>query len=458
MPSSRQRSAIVLLCAAHAALVLDVTVVNVALPAAAEDLGLEPGALHWVVSAYALAFGGALLVGGRIGDRIGYRVALSIGIGVFAVASLACALAPTHGALVASRVLQGLGAALADPAALGLLASMFPAGPQRTRALAAWASTTALAAVAGLAAGGMLTQLLSWRWVFLVTVPLGVVVPLSAVILLPRRGSGRTVSFDGTSALVGSAGIVTVIAALSTASGPGGVTAGTAMLGLIGVGLVGWFIRRERRSSRPLVPRALIASGAHVATLVVAAVGGALVLGSFFLLPIALSGEPGLTPIQTGAVLLASRVPAIGWSRLVRRLIDTVGAPVTATAGMVLFVVAELSFTRLGDGGGTVAAVLGIVALGLAIPCVFMAASSGVLAATSPEAAGAGAAVLTTAQWLGGAAGLALVTLGTNAGTQGDRSTSAGFWVCVALAGIGAIAASNSGRGRPVGAEAHAPA
>jgi MFS family permease len=435
--TARERAALALLCAAHGALVLDLTVVNVALPTIADDLALAPGALHWVVSAYALAFGGALLVGGRIADRIGHRVALAIGIAIFSVASLVSALAPTAELLVAGRLVQGLGAALADPAALGLLATVFPERSARNRALAAWASTTALAAVVGLLAGGAATQLLSWRCVFLVAIPLGAAIPVFALLLPAQSASRRAASFDGLSALLGSAGIVSLAAALSTVTGAGGPTIATAVFGAATVALASGFVRRERRSPRPLVPPALLANPVLVGSLATGALGGALVLGSFFLLPVALGRELGLTPLAAGALLLASRAPALVWSRLVRHLLDSVGSGTTATIGMALFVVAELSFTRIG-AGGVAGALPGLLVLGLAIPCVFMSASTAVLASVQAEEAGSAAGLLSTAQWLGGAAGVALAALGA-AADGSPLATDSGFWICLALAAAGLV-------------------
>ncbi len=434
------RAAQLVLFAAHFALVLDVTIVNVALPEIQEDLGISPGAVHWVVSAYALAFGGALVVGGRIADRIGHRDALAIGMAVFAVASVVCALATSTEMLVGARALQGLGAALAEPAAMGMLATLFPQGKTRDRALARWATVTAVAAVSGLIAGGALTQLLSWEWIFLINAPLGVLVPVLAR-TAPRAGEGgRAAAFDARAALLASGGLVALAAALGTLSAAGRITIPSVGLLVVAAILLVAFGRRDRRAHHPLVPRALVADARLVLTLATGAIGGALVLGSFLLLPLALQRELGLTPLETGLALLAARLPAMLWSSVVRRMLTAIGPATTAALGMAMFLVAELSFTSLGSHGLS-GAMPGLCLVGLAVPCVFMSTSYVALGSVPAHEAGIASGLLGAAQFVGGSVGLAVIALGGAHGIEsGAGSLEAGFWACAALAALGGAA------------------
>lgn len=441
MPSTRRsRAALLVLLTAHFALVLDVPIVNVALPAIERDLAISPEALHWVVSAYALAFGGALLVGGRLADRIGHRAALALGMATFSAASVACALATTPELLIGARGLQGLGAALAEPAAMGMLATLHPTGATRDRALATWASVTAVAAVSGLIAGGALTQLVSWEWIFLLNAPLGVALP-AAVLLLPSAGGPRRTTFDVRAALLVTGGLLGVAAALGASSEAGRVTLPSLGLLALAAILLTAFVRRERGAAAPLIPRALVGDARALLALVTGAIGGALVLGSFLLLPLALERELGLTPLETGLALLASRAPSMLWASVVRRMLATIGPGATATLGMGLFVLAEVSFTRIGAFGLS-GALPGLCLVGLAVPCVFMSTSSVALGRASSAESGLACGLLGAAQFLGGSLGLAVIAFGAADGLEtASGSLAPGFWACAALAGVGAATA-----------------
>src|SRR5215204_4787514 len=255
-----------LFCVAQFVVVLDVTIVTIALPAIRRDLGFEPADLQWVVSAYTLTFGGGLLLAGRVADLYGARRAFRSGLLVFAAASLACALAPTAAALIAARAVQGAGAALVAPAALSLLVATEPAGRARSRALGIWTAAAAGGGASGWVLGGLISRGPGWEWVFAVNVPVGVAGAALAPALLPEsKGAGGGLDILGAFALT--AGLAAVLLGLSGAED--GLSAPTLLPAAAGLLLLAAFTRRQVRARDPLVPpRALRAPGLERGALV----------------------------------------------------------------------------------------------------------------------------------------------------------------------------------------------
>jgi EmrB/QacA subfamily drug resistance transporter len=443
--------------AAQFLVVLDVTIVNVAIPSLEDDLQLSPANVHWVVTAYAVAFGGALLVGGRLADVIGRRRAFAGGLALFTAASLACGLTPSGGALIAARVGQGIGAAVLSPAAFAILMASFPAGRERNRAIAAWGSIGSLGAVSGLVVGGALTELVGWRSVFLVNVPIGVLVLVAIVGVIPRSQALRAGRLDLGGAVLATTGIGALVFLLSNGPVDGWGSRATVAAGALGCVAFGWFVARERAAREALLPRGLLTDRAFAVAGAVGVVHGAVMLGMLLLVTVYLQGVRGLSPLQTGAALLLLRAPAIGWSGLVGRLMTRVGPQPVLVAGSALMATGLALLAGLPEDGPMAPTLVpGLLVLGIAIPFSFVSASAAALGGTQPEHAGVASGLLKALQWIGGAFGLALVAavsggLDTGSGEAGSlaQSVQAGFLACVVLAAVGlAVATAGLTRGR----------
>jgi uncharacterized membrane protein len=299
--SGRGRT-LALLCAAQFVLVLDVTIVGVALPSIRRELGFGEAGLQWVVSAYVLAFGGLLLVAGRLADVLGRRRLFVAGIAVFTLGSLACGLAGSSAALIAARALQGTGAALATPAALALVTTTFPAGPERTRALGVWTAAAPVGGAAGLLLGGALTQAFGWPAVFLVNVPIGAAAIALAPLALPRDGPPlvRVARLDVAGAALGTAAVVAIAYAL-TRAGRAGLGDAVALVTLAAavVAAVG-FLRWERRAADPLLPPGTLGRRPLAVGVVVSLVLTAATTPTLFFLTLHLQSVLGWSPTATG--------------------------------------------------------------------------------------------------------------------------------------------------------------
>jgi EmrB/QacA subfamily drug resistance transporter len=416
------RGLLTVVCAAQFMVVLDLTIVNVALPALQADLGLSAHSLHWVVSAYAVAFGGFLLVGGRAADALGRRRVLVAGAALFTAASLACGLAPSGAVLVAARAAQGLGAALLSPSAFGLLVAAFPAGRERTRAIAAWGSIGSLGAVFGLALGGALTELLGWQAVFLANVPAGVLLLALAPVVLPPSRATRRLPVDVAGAALATVGIAALAYLLSNGPATGWTSRPTAYAAALTAVALTAFVLRERRSRHPLLPSTLLRDRRFVGAGIVGLVYGATMLGMLLLLAVYLQAGRGLSPLHAGAALLLLRAPAVGWARVVGRLVARYGPQRFLVLGSVLMTTGLLSLVRVPAEGPLVTSLVpSLLVLGLAIPCLFVSVNAAALGAIEADRAALGSGLLSTFQWVGGALGLALV-----AAVSGDAHSHAG--------------------------------
>src|SRR5215831_2761612 len=280
----RPWSLMVVLSAAQFMVILDATVVNVALPSIARSLSFATGGLQWVITAYVLASGGLVLLGGRAADLAGRRTIFLAGLVIFTAASLASGLAPTAGALTAARAGQGVGAALLTPAALSIITTTY-AGAQRAAALGVWGAIAGAGAAVGVLAGGMLTTWLGWRSVFLVNVPVGLVAAVLGLHMVPRSGSSRQPrrELDLPGATLAVAGLVTLVYALAGAPAHGWVSARTQLLFAVAAAALAAFALVERRSSRALVPPSLWRSRSLVAGVLVMFCATGILVGTFFL-------------------------------------------------------------------------------------------------------------------------------------------------------------------------------
>jgi MFS family permease len=393
---------------------IDDTVLSVALPTVARDLALTESALPWVVNAYVLCFGGLLLVGGRLADRVGSRPVLLAGVGVFAVASLGGAVAADHLGLVAARAGQGLAAALLAPAAMNLLIRTFTDPAERARALGLWGAVTGSGAVVGLVAGGLVTQTVGWRWLFAGNAVLAVVVGLGVRALLPRGTGDPTVRIELLPAASATLGLVASLHTLDVAVEHGWFAAESLAWGTAAAALIAVAVAVQMRGRAPLVPHALLRDRAVVVSDVAALLVGAALLGTFFFLSLHLQQVLGWSPLQTafgylplvGALVVAA---AVGSSLLPRT-----GARPVLAAGIALCATGLGLLARLGLGGeGTYRSFLpGLLVAGLGLGLAMVALTVGAVPAHAqdgPAEGGAASGLYNTALQVGGALGVALL-------------------------------------------------
>ena len=393
---------LVLLCAAQFMVILDITVVNVALPSIRAELGIAIEDLQWVVTAYTLAFGGLLLLGGRSADLLGRRRVFLAGVLVFTVASLGAALATSTAALLAARIAQGVGAAMLSPAALALIMTTFAEGRERQRALAAWAAIAAGGGAFGVLAGGTLTETLGWAGIFLINVPIGATVALAAVHLLPVDAPERRGRIDVAGALLATGSLVALIYGLTEAPSAGWGSAQTlALLAAAAAGL-GAFAVVEARAREPLVRLAVFRRRPTVTALVLMVCGMGTVMSAFFFSSLYLQHVLGHSALRTGLEFLPGALLLVVAAHAGGRLVSRAGAKPVLASGMVLGAGGALLLSGVSPDGSYAADVLpGLLVLdigiGLSAPAIFITAMSGV----DRDEAGVVSGLVTTSHEIG---------------------------------------------------------
>ena len=413
--------ALLVLAISQLMVVLDATIVNVALPDIARDLNISSnGDLSWIITGYTLTFGGFLLLGGKLADRLGRRKVFLLGAVLFAVASLLGGIAGSLGLLIVARLVQGLGGALMSPAALSLITVVFEEGEERNRALGIWAAITAGGAALGLILGGVLTEYASWRWVLFVNIPIAVVAVIGGLRHVPESKDDRARGFDVPGALLVTGGLVALVYALVKGNdyGWGSLeTVGTLLTAFV---LLALFVVVQRRSREPLVDFRLFRSrtllGADLGSLFV----GAGVFALFFFLILWMQQVKGYSPIRSGLAFLPMTVcigiaAGIG-SKLLGRIgprpLLTIG-PITSAIGMLvlgLLLDVDTSYTTV------ILPALVLVALGMGL--TFVALTSAAVAGVPEEDAGIASALLNAGQQVGGALGLAILAAVSTARTE----------------------------------------
>lgn len=431
------RIALLVLCLAQAMLVLDVTVVNVALPVMSRELGLPGELAGWAVAAYAVTFGGLLLLGGRLADVFGTRRMLLTGLAVFTLASLAAGLATNAEWFLAARALQGVGAALLSPAALATLLHRFE-GAARHRALAVWGAVGGGGAALGVLLGGLLAGGPGWRWIFFVNVPVGVLVAIAvlafAVAVPVARRRGRV---DLAGALLATAGFGSLVAALSAStSGDGVWTAGLALLGLV---LLGAFVAVERRASQPLVRLGLARSRPVATGSLLMLVATGLLVGGLFMFSFELQVGSGWSPIATGLAFLPISVAVIGGAHIAGRAVGRVGARIVGSLALLVAAIG-LGTTAAATSWGAVEflAIAGMTVAALGLGAAFVCASTTALSGVDGSEAGAASGLLNSFHELGSAAGVAglgaIAAVGIGLGFQTATAVAVAAAVAAALA------------------------
>ncbi|MFF4830999.1 MFS transporter [Streptomyces sp. NPDC001315] len=407
--SARLRTVLLVIVTAYLMVGVDSTVVNVALPDIQQDLDFSPMGLSWVLNAYTLAFGGLLLLGGRVGDIAGRRRTLAVGVLLFAGSSLLGGLATESAWLLAARALQGVGAALTAPSTLALITTNFPEGPRRNHALGVYASMAGIGASLGLVLGGMLTSWASWRWALLINVPIGIAVAAA----LPRfvtetpRHAGR---FDAAGAFTGTAGMTSLVYAFIRVS-EGGWSDTQAQVGFsTAAALLAGFTLIESRADQPILPLRLFSSrnraGGYAGVLLLPAG----MFGAFYFLTLISQQVLEYSPLRAGFAFLPMTLAMFTTVRFVPRLLARLGAKPVLLTGMTLLIASGVWLWRLESGDGYLAGLFGpLLLMGLGVGLSFMPLNATILAGVEPREAGAASGLLQTLQWLGGTLGLSVL-------------------------------------------------
>jgi EmrB/QacA subfamily drug resistance transporter len=415
--------------------VIDLTIVNVSLPTIGRDLHFSQTNLQWVVTAYALTFGGFLLLGGRAADLLGRRRILMVGLGVFTAASLAAALATGADSMIGARAVQGLGAAIMLPAALSIVMNMFKEGAERNKALGIWGGLGAGGATVGMIAGGLLTRYAGWQYIFYLNVPIGAVALLLAPRIVPEsRLEMVRRTFDALGALSGTAGLVLLVDAISQAPQYGwGATRTVAVLGAA-VALLTLFLVVESRAEAPILPLQIF----RLRTLSGANVAGLLLGGSFysfiFVGTLYMQQVLHYSALQTGVAWLAASLTSVAFAGVSQALVTRGGAKVVMAAGMTLIGLGALWATQVPVHGHFVGNLLGpLMVAGAGTAFAFIPISIAALAGVEEQRAGLASGLLNSSQQLGGAIGIAIAS--SVVASRSQALLHAGSHLPVALTG-----------------------
>jgi EmrB/QacA subfamily drug resistance transporter len=434
--------------------VLDIAIVNVALPSIQTDLGVSQANLQWVISAYALVFGGFLLLGGRTADLLGRRRVFMVGLIAFLLGSLLCGLAWSEASLIGARAIQGLGAATISPAALAILMTTFAEGRERNIALGVWGAVGGFGAAAGVLLGGVLTDALSWEWIFFVNIPVALVAFALAPVLLGESRDTRVKTFDALGAILVTAGLTTLVLGITQGHAWGwgsirtiGVFAASAALLL---GFVGWENRVEEPLMRFGILRTKTVLGANVSGFIL----GTALFSMFLMLTLYMQQVLGYSAMKTGVAYLAVAGTSIIWANVAAALVNKVGVRPLIASGMAILAVGMLLFTQIAVDGSYVANLLPgflIVAFGMAL--CFVPISIAALAGVRQAEAGIASGLINTSQQIGGAVGIALLSTVAITRTENEVASGAAtpealtsgfqlaFWVGAAIALAGVVAA-----------------
>jgi EmrB/QacA subfamily drug resistance transporter len=422
----RRWIALILLCVAQFVVVLDASIVNVALPSIGKGLDFSEANLPWVVNAYVIAFGGFLLLGGRAADLLGRRRVFMAGLIVVAVASLAAGFAATHGQLIATRAAQGLGAAIISPSALSIVTTLFRDGAERNKALGAWGAVAGSAGAAGVLLGGILTSGLGWEWVLWVNVPVSLIALALTPGLVPEsRSESATRHFDAAGAVSVTAGLSILAYALLDASTAG--WGSTKVVGLLALSaaLIGAFVAIELRSAAPLVPfrifRLRTLSGANVVGILL----GASLFSMFFFISLYMQQVLGYSPIHAGLSYLPLALTIIVAAGLGGQLVTRFGFKPILAAGMLFVALGLVWFSQVSVGGGFLTDILGpslLAAIGLGFG--FVTSTIAAVSGVKEREQGLASGLINTSQQIGGALGLAV--LSTIATTRTDHVMASG--------------------------------
>ncbi len=450
----RKWLALALLSVVQFMVVLDIAIVNVALPSIQVDLGFSQQNLQWVISAYALVFGGFLLLGGRAADLLGRRRVFLAGLIVFTLASLFAGLAWSEASLISARALQGFGAAIITPAALSILSTTFVEGRERNIALGVWGAVGGFGAAAGVLLGGILTDALSWAWIFFVNVPVGVTAFILAPILLKESRDATVKSFDALGAVLVTGGLSLLVYAITQAGQDGWLAGKTVSFFAASLVMLVGFLAWEQRHPEPLMRLGILriktVSGANVAGFIM----GTATFSLFLMLTLYMQQVLGYSPMKTGVGYLAVAGTAIFTSAIAAQLVTRIGVKPVLAIGMTALTGGLVYFTQVSVGGSYLADLLpGFLLVAVGLGFSFVPISIAALAGIQPAEAGLASGLINTSQQIGGALGIAaLSTIATSRTSDalagGATRTQAlvdgfhgAFFAGVILAAIGIVAA-----------------
>jgi EmrB/QacA subfamily drug resistance transporter len=434
--------------------VLDIAIVNVALPSIKDDLGFSQENLQWVISAYALVFGGFLLLGGRMADLLGRRRVFLGGLVLFGVGSLLCGLAWSDTALIGARAIQGLGAAVITPAALSILMTTFKEGRERNIALGLWGAVGGFGAAAGVLLGGVLTDLLSWEWIFFVNVPVAVLALVVSPFLLGESRDASAKHFDVLGAVLVTGGLSAAVLAITQGHQWGWDSAKTIGVFVLSGLLLAAFVVWEQRVEDPLMRFSIFRVRTVLGANITGFILGTALFAMFLMLTLYMQQVLHYSPMKTGVAYLAVAGTSIIWANVAAALVSRVGVKPLIAVGMALLAVGMLLFTRLEvDGSYWTDLFPGFLIIAMGLAFCFVPISIAALAGIKPSEAGLASGLINTSQQIGGAVGIAI--LSTVATTRTDDAVQSGtavpnalvegfqaaFYVGAAVALVGVVAA-----------------
>jgi len=438
--------ALVIMLSAQLMIILDMTVVNIALPHIQTGLNFSAASLSWVLNAYTLTFGGLLLLGGRAGDILGRRRVFLAGIALFTLSSLAGGIATTGWMLLAARALQGVGGALASPAVLALVVGSFAEGRERTRALGIYSAVAMGGASLGLVLGGVITEWLSWRWVLFVNVPVGIVV-LAVTPLFVTESPRQPGRFDLAGAVTSTAGMTALVYAFIRAAASGWSDDLAVAAFAVAAVLLGLFLLTETRARQPITPLRLFADlgrgGSYLARLLL--VAG--MFGMFFFLTQFVQEILGFSPLAAGVAFLPMTLTVFGVSRAAPRLIPRFGGTRLMLAGMLPVIAGMAWLAQVSAGTGYLAGIFGpLVLLGTGMGLVFVPLTAASLAGVAPADSGAASSMVNVMQQVGGSLGLAILvtvfgTAARHAGGDAHHALAHGVSAAFSVATLFDVAA-----------------
>jgi EmrB/QacA subfamily drug resistance transporter len=429
--------------------ILDVAIVNVAIPSIQKDLHIAESTVQWVVTAYAITFGGFLLLGGRMADLLGRRRIFAVGLVLFTIASLTCGLATSAGVLIASRAVQGVGAAIISPAALSIVTTTFSEGAERNKALGIWGALGGSGAAAGVLLGGVLTRYLGWQWIFFVNVPVGAVVfALTRPIVPESRADLGHRNFDAAGAVSVTGGIALLVYAISKAPDAGWAAGQTIGLLVSAAVILAGFVVWELRTTAPLVPfeifRIRTLTGANSVGLLL----GATIYANFFVLTLYVQQVLGWSALKAGLTFLATAGTTVIWAGVAQALVTKAGPRLVTTVGLAVMSLTVLGYTRLPVHGHYWPDLLPLYltfALGLAFG--FIPVTIAGFIGVPPHQAGLASGLLNTSQQVGGAVGVAVTATifvsHAKAGHFTPQAFTSGYhWAFAALVAFAAVGAA----------------
>jgi EmrB/QacA subfamily drug resistance transporter len=421
VPDPNRWKALAVLSVAYLMVVLDVSIVNVALPSIQEDLGFTTEDLQWVVSGYALTFGGFLLLGGRSGDLLGRRLIFMIGLTLFAITSLIAGLSTSSGMLIGARIAQGAAGAILAPSVFSIVLVTFAEGAERNKALGILGAIAGSGAAIGVLMGGVLTEYAGWEWCFFVNVPIAVI----TLFLVPRfvresKAEGLARHFDAAGAVTVTSSLMLLVFALTQANRVGWGSAQTIGVLVASAALMALFIVLELRSHSPLVPLSIFRRRTLTGANLIGFGLGTAIFGMFFLLSLYMQQVLGYSPLRTGFAYLAVALTVIAAAAISQGLVTRLGVKPVLMTGLGLLTIGLVFFTFVSVGGSYVDDLLpGFLVLGVGMGFSFVPISIAALAGVKGPEAGLASGLINTSQQIGGALGLAILTTVATTRTTG---------------------------------------